>query len=105
MGPAEGGVHHVHAGAALVRVEHQLACAEACEQGEVGALDDGVDVGDRAGGPGAVGAAVDLKEVGAVDHGGSGVELGTGNAGLLAGVQKCDAGRIHRGHVHQVHGA
>ena len=105
VGPAERGVHHVHAGAALVRVEHQLAGAEARQQGEVLALDDGVDVGDRAGGPGAVRAAVDLEEVGAVDHGGAGVELRTGNARLFAGVQKRDAGRIHRGHVHQVHGA
>ena len=105
VGAAEGRVHDVDAGAALVRVEHQLAGAQPGQQGEVSALDDRVDVGDRAGGAGAVRAAVDLEEVGAVDHGGAGVELRAGNAGLLAGIQERDAGRVRRGHVHQVHGA
>jgi hypothetical protein len=83
---AEGGVHNIDAGAALLGVEHQLAGAQAGQQGEVFALHNRMDVGDGAGGAGAVRAAVDLEEVGAVDHGGAVIELRARDADLLAGV-------------------
>ena len=53
----------------------------------------------------AIGLTIHLEEVRAVDDRLAGVELHSGNAGLLAGIQECDAARVDRWNVHQMHRA
>ena len=102
-GRAEGVVHHLDAGRPAVLDDHALGLGRVQDR-EVVPVGGRVQVGHGRGRPGAVGAAVDLEEVRAVDHGLAGVEGGARDPRLLAGLEQGDAAGVVVRDLHQVHG-